>query len=111
MRIDFPYPGYEAAKGPYAGTIAVKDGGSLILISPNPEGVASNHKNLLEIGYRPHAELVLMAQRGKVEDLIGLAILADVSQIVDRADCIMVSPGVKQGEAERLSFRHAGTAE
>lgn len=73
--------------------------------------MASNHKNLLEIGYRPHAELVLMAQRGKVEDLIGLAILADVSQIVDRADCIMVSPGVKQGEAERLGFRHAGTAE
>jgi lactate racemase len=102
---------WQSAKGPYAGTIAVRSGGSLILVSPNPEGVASNHKNLLEIGYRPHAELVLMVQHGKVEDLIGLAILADVSQIVDQADCIMVSPGVKRGEAERLGFRYAGTAE
>ncbi|HEX6616030.1 MAG TPA: nickel-dependent lactate racemase, partial [Gemmatimonadales bacterium] len=53
---------WQSAKGPYAATMAVKDGGSLILVSPNPEGVASNHKNLLEIGYRPHAEIVAMVQ-------------------------------------------------
>lgn len=102
---------WQSAKGPYAGSIAVKVGGSLILVSPNPEGVASNHRNLLEIGYRPHAELVRMVQQGKVEDLIGLAILADVCQIVDRTDCIMVSPGVKREEAERLGFRCAGTVQ
>jgi nickel-dependent lactate racemase len=102
---------WQSAKGPYAGTMAVKPGGSLILVSPNPEGVASNHKNLLEVGYRPHAELVRMVQEGNVEDLIGLAILADVCQIVDKTDCIMVSPGVTREQAERLGFRYAGTAQ
>jgi lactate racemase len=102
---------WQSAKGPYAGTMAVKIGGSLILMSPNPEGVASNHKNLLEVGYRPHAELVRMVQEGNVEDLIGLAILADICQIVDKTDCIMVSPGVKREQAERLGFRYAGTAQ
>jgi nickel-dependent lactate racemase len=102
---------WQSAKGPYAGTMAVKDGGSLILVSPNPEGIARNHKNLLEIGYKPHAKIVAMVQEGKTDDLIGASILADVCQIVDRTDCIMVSPGVKRHEAERLGFRYADSAE
>jgi nickel-dependent lactate racemase len=102
---------WQSAKGPYAGTMAVKDGGSLILVSPNPEGVASNHKNLLEIGYKPHAEIVAMVQQGKVDDLVGVAILADVCQIVDKTDCIMVSPGVTAEQAKKIGFRYAGSAE
>lgn len=98
---------WQSAKGAYAGDVAVKTGGSLILVAPNPEGVASNHANVLQIGYRPHAELVRLAQQGGIEDLVGLAILADVAQIVDRADCIMVSPGVTADEARRLGFRSA----
>jgi nickel-dependent lactate racemase len=102
---------WQSAKGPYAGTMAVKDGGSLILVSPNPEGVASNHKNLLEIGYKPHAEIVQLVQQGKVDDLVGVAILADVCQIVDKTDCIMVSPGVTAEEAKKIGFRYARSAE
>ena len=98
---------WQSAKGPYAGTMAVRDGGTLILVSPNPEGVASNHRNLLEIGYRPHGEIVEMVQGGGVDDLVGVAILADVCQIVDKTDCIMVSPGVKPEEAKRIGFRWA----
>jgi len=98
---------WQSAKGPYAGTMAVKDGGSLILVSPNPEGVATNHKNVLEIGYRPTAEIVAMAQRGEIDDLVGAAILCDVCQIVDKTDCIMVSPGVKPEEAKKIGFRYA----
>jgi nickel-dependent lactate racemase len=102
---------WQSAKGPYAATMAVKDGGSLILVAPNPEGVASNHQNLLDIGYRPHAEILRMVREGQVDDIIGAAILADISQIVDKTDCIMVSPGVKQQEAERIGFRYAKSAE
>jgi nickel-dependent lactate racemase len=101
---------WQSAKGPYAGAIAVKTGGSLILVSPNPEGVATNHRNVLEIGYRPQAELVRLVQQGGVDDLVGMAILADVAQIVDRADCIMVSPGIRPEEAARLGFRSAKDA-
>lgn len=102
---------WQSAKGPYAGTMAVRDGGSLILVSPNPEGVASNHKNLLEIGYRPQAQIVQIAQSGKAKDLVGLAILSDVCQIVDKTDCIMVSPGIKPDEARKIGFRYAKTAQ
>ena len=48
-----------------------------------------------------------MVQRGEADDLVGIAILHDVSRIIDHADCIMDSPGVKKQEAEKLGFRHA----
>ncbi|HZB44489.1 MAG TPA: nickel-dependent lactate racemase [Pyrinomonadaceae bacterium] len=102
---------WQSAKGVYAGTMAVRDGGTLIVVAPNPEGVAPNHPNVLEIGYRPYAEIVRMVEAGEVEDVVGAAVLADVAQVVDRTDCIMVSPGVRREEAERLGFRHAETAQ
>jgi len=101
---------WQSAKGFYSGTMAVRDGGSLIVVAPNPEGIADNHPNVLEIGYRPHAEIVRMVEAGEIEDVVGAAVLADVAQIVDRTDCIMVSPGVTREESERLGFRFAATA-
>jgi nickel-dependent lactate racemase len=102
---------WQSAKGVYAGTMAVRDGGTLIVVAPNPEGVADNHPNVLEIGYRPYAEIVRMVEAGEIEDVVGAAVLADVAQIVDRTDCVMVSPGIKREETERLGFRYAATAQ
>jgi nickel-dependent lactate racemase len=100
---------WQSVKGLYSGTMAVKDGGTLVVVAPNPEGVAPNHPNVLEIGYRPHADVVRMVEAGEVEDIVGAAILADVAQIIDRANCILVSPGVTREETERLGMRYAAT--
>jgi nickel-dependent lactate racemase len=102
---------WQSAKAVYSGTMAVRDGGTLITVAPNLEGVADNHPNLLRIGYRPYAEIVRMVEAGEVEDVVGAAVLADVAQVIDRTDCIMVSPGVARKESERLGFRYAATAQ
>src|SRR5205807_8504261 len=65
---------WQSAKGMYSGTMAVRTGGSLINVAPNPEGVADNHPNLLELGYRTHAEIVDLVNRGETRDIIGAAI-------------------------------------
>jgi nickel-dependent lactate racemase len=102
---------WQSAKAVYAGTIAVHHGGTLIIVAPNPEGVADNHPNLLGIGYRSYPEIVRMVDEGKVEDVVGAAVLADVAQVVDCTDCIMVSPGITPDETKRLGFRFAATAQ
>jgi lactate racemase len=102
---------WQSAKAFYSGTVAVRDGGTLIVVSPNPEGVADNHSNLLRIGYRPFPEIVRMVEAGEVGDIVGVSVLADLAQIVDRCDCILVSPGVTQQNTERLGLRYAATAE
>lgn len=100
---------WQSAKGFYAGDIAVRDGGTLIVVSPNPEGVADRHPILLELGYRPFPEIARLVDDGAVDDVVGAAVLADLAQIVDRVDCILVSPGISCDQAERLGFRHAPT--
>ena len=101
---------WQSAKGFYSGTMAVRSGGTLVVVAPNPEGVADNHPNLLEIGYRPYDEIVRMVEAGEIADVVGAAVLADIAQIVDRADCVLVSPGITREETERLGFRFAESA-
>jgi lactate racemase len=100
---------WQSAKGVYAGTMAVRDGGTLIVATPNREGVAYNHPNVLEIGYRSYEEIVRMVEAGEVDDVVGAAVLADVAQVMDRTDCILVSPGVTREETARLGFHYAAT--
>jgi nickel-dependent lactate racemase len=102
---------WQSAKGFYAGDIAVRDGGTIIVVSPNPEGVAERHPILLRLGYRPFEEIARLVDSGGVDDVVGASVLADLARIVDRVDCILVSPGVTRGEAERLGLRHAPTAQ
>jgi nickel-dependent lactate racemase len=100
---------WQSAKGFYAGDIAVRDGGTLIVVSPNPEGVAERHPIVLRLGYRPFPEIARLVESGAVDDVVGAAVLADLAQIVDRVDCILVSPGIPCEQVERLGFRHAPT--
>jgi lactate racemase len=105
------YDFWQSAKGYYSGTMAVKRGGSLIVVAPNPEGVANNHPNVLGIGYRPYEEIRAMVEAGGVDDVVGASVLADVCQIVEAHDCIMVSPGITIEEKRRLGLRHAPTVQ
>jgi nickel-dependent lactate racemase len=102
---------WQSAKGAYAGSMAVRAGGTLILVAPNPEGIASDHPLLLETGYRPHKEVVRMVESGEVTDIVGAAILGDMAQIIDSAHCVMVSPGVQREEAQKIGFDYALTVQ
>jgi nickel-dependent lactate racemase len=98
---------WQSAKGVYSGVMAVREGGTLIVVAPNPEGVAEHHPVMLEVGYRPFSELARMVDEGCVDDLVGISVLADLAQVMDRVECILVSPGVPTDQAERLGFRPA----
>jgi nickel-dependent lactate racemase len=102
---------WQSAKGFYAGDVAVRDGGTLIVVSPNLEGVAERHPIMLRFGYRPFVQIARLVESGGVDDVVGAAVLADLAQIVDRVDCILVSPGISCDKAEQLGFRHALTAQ
>jgi nickel-dependent lactate racemase len=102
---------WQSAKGVYSGTMAVRDGGTLIIVSPNPEGVAENHPVMLELGYRPFPELARLVEHRDVDDVVGISVLADLAQVMDRTECILVSPGVTRDQAERIGFRSARTVQ
>ena len=102
---------WQSAKGVYSGTMAVRDGGVLILVAPNPGGVAENHPVMLAVGYRPFPELARLVAQRTISDVVGIAVLADLAQVMDRVECILVSPGVPRAQAERIGFRYADSVQ
>jgi hypothetical protein len=65
---------------------------------------------MLQLGYHPFSRLARWVEGGAVDDVVGAAVLADLAQIIDRVDCILVSPGISCDQTERLGLRHAPTA-
>lgn len=102
---------WQSAKAVYSGTMAVRDGGTLIIIAPNPEGVAEQHPVMLETGFRPAAELARQIAGAAARDAVGLAVLSDIVQVMERAACVLVSPGVPEAQAQRLGFTPAPSAQ
>jgi nickel-dependent lactate racemase len=97
-----------AAKGIYASELAVKQGGVVILVTPCPEGVSPSHPEVLEIGYRPFAEVEKRVRTGGMKKLSVAAHLAHVGRVIkEKARGILVCPGISKEDTERMGFLHA----
>lgn len=97
-----------AAKGMYAGELAVKQGGVVILVTPCPEGVSPSHWEVLEIGYQPFAEVEKRVREGAMKKLSVAAHLVHGGRVIkEKARGILVSPGISREETEKLGFLHA----
>ena len=98
------------AKGFYAGELAVRSGGVVILVTPCPEGVAYAHPELLERGYMSVRDVKALVENRKLRDLTAAAHIAHTGRIVkDLARGIIVSPGIGPETASRLHLAHAST--
>jgi lactate racemase len=106
------YPGdldmWQASKALAAAELAVKPGGVVILVTPCPEGVSSEHPGVLQFGYRPPAEVNEWVRRGDLTDLMVAAELAIGGRVIrDRARGILVSSCLPTEDARRLGFEPA----
>jgi nickel-dependent lactate racemase len=95
---------WQSAKGLYGGTVAVKEGGSIVMASPNPEGVAGNHPELLDLAGLPLDEIRDRVAQGRVHDVIAAAVAAYTARIRERSDVHLVSSGIPAEQARRLGF-------
>lgn len=101
---------WQAAKGIYSADLAVKEGGVIILVTPCPEGVASQHPAVEEVGYRPLEEVKRLVEEGSLTDLTVAAHLVHVGEVIQKkASCILVSPGIGPEVAEKIGFKWAPT--
>jgi len=100
-----------AAKAIFAAGLAIKRNGIIILITPCPEGVTSEHPEILNYKFLPYKDVEKLVKKGKlINDLVGAAFLAMVGNIiVEKAKCIMVSPGIDSETACKLGFITART--
>ena len=108
------YPGdidlWQASKALAASEMVVNPGGVVVLVTPSPEGVSSEHPAMLDYGYRPVSEVEGWVQRGEMTDLMVAAELAIGGRVIrERAQGIMVSTGIAPEETRQLGMEPAGS--
>ncbi len=101
---------WQANKALGHASLAVRDGGTIILVSPCSEGLSSTHeKDILGIGYRPSAGIRELVAAGRLEHLVVAVHMIQVAQATfDRGvRCILVTPGISP---EKLRAANLDTA-
>lgn len=98
---------WQAAKALIHGALMAREGGTLILVTPCPEGVASQHPIVLRLGDASPAEVRRKMKRMEPADLIGAATHMAMGAVRERVKVVIISDGLKKEEARRLGFRYA----
>ena len=97
---------WQAHKALFPADILVKEGGTIIVVAPCPEGVSKTHPELLEHTWKNVDEIVEMVRKGVIKDKVAASLLITWSKIRERAEVLLVSQGLSPDEAEKLGFRY-----
>jgi len=82
----------------------VRDGGTLILVIPAPEGIAPDHPLLVDLGTTPAEEVHEMVRQGKIADEVAAATYLAFDQTRRRVNIILVSNGISCAEAAKIGI-------
>jgi nickel-dependent lactate racemase len=101
---------WQAAKGIFAGDLALKPGGILIVVSPCSEGVSTEHPQIVALGYRGFTEVQSLVAAEELKELTLAAHLAHIGRIArDKGTVILVSRGINRETAEQIGFGWANS--
>ncbi|MBN2551794.1 MAG: DUF2088 domain-containing protein, partial [Spirochaetales bacterium] len=101
--IDF----WQATKGIYSGERLVRDGGTLLLLTPCPEGLGVHREFPLRIGRDDNRQLLeqLLAGHTRMpEDPLPIPPGAMLSRLRKRIGCAVVSPGLEEQEMRLAGY-------
>ena len=102
---------YQANKALAYASLAVKQGGTMVLITPCPEGISPIHPILKDRATLTYSENLEAIDKKEIDDLIAGAILLVHAQMMERAEVICYSNGLTEEDKKALGFKHANTVE
>jgi len=98
---------WQSTKAIIGAYLAVKKGGTIIVLTPCREGISSEHPELTNIGFRPYGEIKRLVENGVVTDLNAAATSAEIGQILDdKVKVALFSKGISERDTERLGFEY-----
>jgi nickel-dependent lactate racemase len=96
---------WQGLKGLFSADICTKPGGSIIELTPCPEGIAVKHPkwiDYLELGTDNLKEL---CRERKDEDFVALGLALNVAAIREKHQVGLITDGISDRDAERMHFR------
>jgi nickel-dependent lactate racemase len=82
----------------------VKDGGTLILLIPAPEGISQDHPELTEMGLMPPEQVMAMVADGTIANEVAAATFLAFYQTRKRINVVLVSEGISNTEAVKIGI-------
>jgi len=95
---------WQAHKTLYTAELCVRQGGTIIVVTPCPEGVTATHPDVLSFAARDKAAIDAAVQADEIADLTGAALALAWANTRQKATIEMVSAGISDGEARSLGF-------
>lgn len=103
---------WQAEKALSYAVMGVKPGGTVVFLTPCPEGISPVHGDVFkERGRLSYGENLRAIEGGEVEDAIGGAGLLIHSKLMERAEVVCYSDGLREGDKEALGFKQASSPE
>jgi lactate racemase len=95
---------WQAHKTLYPADIAVREGGTIIVLTPCPEGVSVTHADMLEITAMDAPHIERMIDNGEITDVVSGGLALAWARMRERADISIVSSGISDDDARALAF-------
>jgi nickel-dependent lactate racemase len=90
--------------------LVVRAGGVLILVSPCTEGFSATHREIVDLGYPPVAEIKRMVAEGRIASKVVAVHMTQVSRIArERATVILVTTGISERDVKKVGLEYAAT--
>jgi len=96
---------WQGLKGLFSADLCTKLGGSIIELTPCPEGIAVKHPKWIDYLELGTDELKELYSRRKDEDLVALGLALNVAAIRERHQVGLISDGISDHDVERMHFR------
>ncbi|EAX48751.1 conserved hypothetical protein [Thermosinus carboxydivorans Nor1] len=96
---------WQAHKTLYPSDLAVKAGGTIIVVTPCYEGVAVTHADILDITPYSSQALWKLVTEKKLADEVAAALAIAWAQVKEREDVYIVSHGISEDDAVKLGFK------
>jgi nickel-dependent lactate racemase len=105
--IDF----WQAGKGLDYANLGVRDGGTIILLTPCPERISPAHPGLTERATESYSSILEAVEKGEIENPSVAGFLLMHSQLLEHAKVICYSQGLTEEDQRGLGFTHVSTVE
>jgi nickel-dependent lactate racemase len=91
--------------------VGVRKGGTIIMITPCPEGISSMHTTFGAYATRPYSEILEGITKKQIGDLPAAGALLMHAQLREHAHIICYSAWLKKEDKQLLGFEHAPSIE
>ncbi len=88
---------------------AVRKGGTIVFITPCPEGISPAHPIMKERATVAFEENLKLVKEGKTEDKLAVSTLITHEEVKNRASIICYSEGLSRSDKEALGFQEASS--